>query len=359
MREIEDYTSPLDDDAVELDLHFELPDSGVGLVLIVDDEKSSALLNQSILEAAGYQVQTFARASEVLVHLVSDEPIVLVTDFEMPEMSGIELAEHALGVDPDIKMILLTGRGGETTAQSALRMGFTDYIIKPPEPIALARAVQRAFHQRAGDRHHRAMVAWMKVELKRREDAIRQVTLSTLAAFANALDLRNPHFYGHSRSVALQAVAIAGALGLTDDEVESVRVAGLLHDVGMMAVPDYIVEKAGALTAEEFLIIQSHCDRGVEILRPMTHLGDVTRFIQEHHERLDGSGYPAGIRGEEISLGGQIVGISEAWVAILESRAYRAGRSREEGMTLLTERAGQWFSPEVTQALIDADAGMI
>ena len=99
---------------VELDLHFELPDSGVGLVLIVDDEKSSALLNQSILEAAGYQVQTFARASEVLVHLVSDEPIVLVTDFEMPEMSGIELAEHALGVDPDIKMILLTGRGGET-----------------------------------------------------------------------------------------------------------------------------------------------------------------------------------------------------------------------------------------------------
>ena len=125
-----------------------------------------------------------SEASEVLEHLVSDEPIVLVTDYDMPEMSGIELAEHALDVDPDIKIILLTGRGDETTAQTALRMGFSDYIIKPPEPVAFARAVQRAFHQRAGERHHRAMVAWMKLELDRRQNAIRDVTLSTLAAFA-------------------------------------------------------------------------------------------------------------------------------------------------------------------------------
>lgn len=359
MREIEDYTSPLDDVDEESDYTFELPGAGTGLVLIVDDEESSATLNRSILEAAGYKVRTFARSPEVLEHLVSDEPIVLVTDYDMPELSGIELAEHALDVDPDIKIILLTGRGDETTAQTALRMGFTDYIIKPPEPVAFARAVQRAFHQRAAERHHRAMVAWMKVELERRQKAIREVTLSTLAAFANALDMRSPHFHGHSRAVAMQSVAIAEALGLRADEVEQVRVAGLLHDVGMMAVPDFLVEKSGALTEEEFAIIRTHCDRGAEILEPMKHLGDSIRFIHEHHERLNGSGYPRSKRGDEISLGGQIVGISEAWIAILESRAYRKGMPRDEGLKMLIELSGQWFLPEVTDALNEADIGMI
>ena len=357
MRETDAHTSPLDDFVEASDYAFELPETG-GLVLIVDDEESSAALNRSILEAAGYDVRTFARAPEVLDHLVSDEPIVLVTDFDMPEMSGLELAERALDVDPDIKIILLTGRGDETIAQTALRMGFTDYIIKPPEPVAFARTVQRAFHQRAGERHHRAMVSWMKLELERRQKAIREVTLSTLAAFANALDMRSPHFHGHSRGVALQAAAIAEGLGLTADEVESVRIAGLLHDVGMMAVPDSIVEKSGALTEEEFAIIRTHCDRGVEILQPMTHLGDSIRFIHEHHERLDGSGYPLAKQGDEISLGGQIVGISEAWVAILESRAYRSGMAREDAMKMLSKLAGIWFLPEVTKALAESDVGM-
>lgn len=359
MREIDDYTSPLDEAVEESDFAFQLPESEAGLVLIVDDEESSALLHHSILEAAGYRVRTFGRGPDVLEHLVSAEPIVLVTDYDMPEMSGIELAEHALDVDPDIKIILLIGRGDETTAQSALRLGFSDYIIKPPEPIALARAVQRAFHQRAGERHHRAMLTWMKMELGRRQNEIRDVTLSTLAAFANALDTRSPHFHGHSRAVALQAGSIALGLGLSEDEVESVRIAGLLHDVGMIAVPDYIVEKSGALTEEEFAIIKTHCDRGVEILEPMEHLGDSIRFIHEHHERLDGSGYPMVKRGDEISLGGQIVGISEAWVAILESRSYRLGVPREEGMEMLLKLAGDWFLPEVTQALVDSDVGML
>lgn len=359
MREIDDYTSPLDEAVEESDFAFELPGSEAGLVLIVDDEESSALLHHSILEAAGYRVRTFGRGSDVLEHLVSAEPIVLVTDYDMPEMSGIELAEHALDVDPDIKIILLTGRGDETTAQTALRLGFSDYIIKPPEPIALARAVQRAFHQRAGERHHRAMLTWMKMELGRRQNEIRDVTLSTLAAFANALDTRSPHFHGHSRAVALQAGSIAVGLGLSEDEVESVRIAGLLHDVGMIAVPDYIVEKSGVLTEEEFAIIKTHCDRGVEILEPMEHLGDSIRFIHEHHERLDGSGYPMAKRGDEISLGGQIVGIAEAWVAILESRPYRSGVPREEGLEMVLKLAGEWFLPEVTQALVDSDVGML
>ena len=352
-------TSPLDDIVEPSDFKFELPDSSEGVVFVVDNDRTSGTLNAGILKGVGYKVRQFATPQEALDELRRSSPTILVTDFAMGGMSGLELAQAAQEHDPDIAVILLTGSGDEATAQAALRMGVFDYIKKPPEPESLKRSVQRAFHKRAAEEHHRALVGWMKAELERRAQALREVTVGTLASLANALDMRSPHFQGHSKAVAMQAAAIAQALRCDDAEVEAVRIAGLLHDVGMMAVPDALVHKPQSLTPEEFGVIRSHCDRGVEILEPMKHLGRSIRYVHEHHERWDGSGYPAGKKADGISLGGQIVGISEAWIAILESRAYRSGRSREEGFKILEAKVGIWFSDEVTEALRQADIGMI
>lgn len=353
------YTSPLDEVDEATDFTFELPESGEGHVFVVDNDRTSGTLNSGLLTSVGYDVRLFTDPVEALEEVRRSSPTILVTDYAMEGMNGLQLAQAAQEHDPDIRIILLTGSGDEATAQAALRMGVSDYIKKPPEPESLKRSVQRALHKRAADEHHRAMVSWMKVELERRQKAIREVTVSALAALANALDMRSPHFQGHSKAVAMQAAAIAHALGQDEDEIEAVRTAGLLHDVGMMAVPDSLVQKPEALTPEEFAIIRSHCDRGVEILSPMKHLGRSIRYVHEHHERLDGSGYPLGKKGDEISLGGQIVGISEAWTAILESRAYRTGRTRDVGLKILEDQRGVWFSPEVTDALRTADVGMI
>ena len=352
-------TSPFDDIIEPSDFRFELPDSSEGVVFVVDNDRTSGTLNAGILKGVGYKVRQFVTPQEALDELRRSAPTILVTDFAMGGMSGLELAEAAQEHDPDIAVILLTGSGDEATAQAALRMGVSDYIKKPPDPEALKRSVQRTFHKRAADEHHRALVAWMKEELERRGKALREVAVSTLASLANALDMRSPHFQGHSKAVALQAAAIAQALDADESEVEAVRIAGLLHDVGMMAVPDALVHKPQSLTPEELAVIRSHCDRGVEILEPMKHLGRSVRYVHEHHERWDGSGYPVGKKGLEISLGGQIVGISEAWVAILESRAYRTSFTRDEGLKILEAKRGIWFSPEVTDALRQADVGMI
>jgi putative nucleotidyltransferase with HDIG domain len=352
-------TSPLDDIVEPSDFTFELPDTTEGRIVVVDNDRTSGTLNAGILHGAGYKVDLFATPEEALDSVREGGATIVVTDFEMGAMSGLELAQACQEHDPDIRIILLTGSGDEKTAQAALRMGISDYIKKPPDPDALKRSVQRTIHKRAADEHHRAMVGWMREELERRAEAVREVTVSALSALANALDMRSPYFQGHSKAVAMQAAAIAQALGCDDDEVEAVRTAGLLHDVGMMAVPDTLVSKPESLTPEEFQTIRSHCDRGVEILEPMKHLGRSIRYVHEHHERWDGSGYPQGQRGEEISLGGQIVGISEAWTAILESRAHRAGRSREEGLKILEDKRGMWFTAEVTDALRRADLGMI
>jgi putative nucleotidyltransferase with HDIG domain len=352
-------TSPFDDIVEPSDFRFELPDSSEGVVFVVDNDRTSGTLNAGILKGVGYKVRQFATPQEALSELRKSSPTILVTDFAMGGMSGLELAEAAQEHDPDVAVILLTGSGDEATAQAALRMGVSDYIKKPPDPESLKRSVQRAFHKRAADEHHRAMFSWMKEELERRAKSLREVTVGTLASLANALDMRSPHFQGHSKAVALQAAAIAHALDADDDEVESVRVAGLLHDVGMMAVPDALVHKPQSLTPEEFAVIRSHCDRGVEILEPMKHLGRSIRYVHEHHERWDGSGYPRGKKGDQISLGGQIVGISESWVAILESRAYRSSFTRDEGFAILEAKKGIWFSESVTDALRRADVGMI
>jgi putative two-component system response regulator len=353
------YTSPLDDVVEESDFAFELPELDESVVFVVDNDRTSGALNAGILRGVGYEVREFATPQEALGELKNSPPTILVTDFAMGGMSGLELAQAALEHDPDIRIILLTGSGDESTAQAALRMGISDYIKKPPEPESLKRSVQRVVHKRAAEQHHRAMVGWMKLELDRRARAIREVTVSALATLANALDMRDPHFQGHSKAVALQAAAIAEVLGADETEVEAIRTAGLLHDVGMIAVPDRLVQKPESLTAEEYQIIRTHCDRGVEILEPMKHLGRSIRYVHEHHERWDGSGYPLGKKGDEISLGGQVVGIAEAWTAILASRAYRMARSREQGLEIVEGKRGVWFSPEVTDALREADIGMI
>jgi putative two-component system response regulator len=353
------YTSPLDDLVEESDFTFELPELDQSVVFVVDNDRTSGALNAGILKSVGYRVEQFSTPQDALAELKKSAPTILVTDFAMGGMSGLDLAQAALEHDPDMRVILLTGSGDESTAQAALRMGISDYIKKPPEPESLKRSVQRALHKRAADEHHRAMVGWMREELDRRARAIREVTVSALATLANALDMRDPHFQGHSKAVALQAAAVAQVLGADESEVEAIRTAGLLHDVGMIAVPDRLVQKPDSLTAEEYKIIRTHCDRGVEILEPMKHLERSIRFVHEHHERWDGSGYPLGKKGDDISLGGQIVGIAEAWTAILESRAYRTAMTRDQGMKILEDKRGIWFSPEVTDALREADIGMI
>ena len=140
-------------------------------------------------------------------------------------------------------------------------------------------------------------------------------------------------------------------LDLSDEEVEAIRQAGLLHDVGMIAVPDGVVNKPGRLSESELEVIRNHCRKGQEILEPMAHLRSVGRYVLEHHERLDGTGYPDGKGGDQISLGGQIVAVAETWTALTEERSYRPSTPKAEAMEAIREASGQWFSGPLVQAL--------
>lgn len=338
---------------------FAPPEITAVTVFVVDDDPVFLNMVTTYLERLGYPVQSFTDPLEALARLPERLPHILITDIDMPEKTGFELAQEAQQLDPDVGIVFVTGLGADAVAEMSSAGPVPDQLSKPLDFDELARVVQSAFIKRAASGYHRAIVAWMHDEVRRNAAAVREVTLGTLGALVNALDARSRHFRGHSQAVAMQAAAVAQTMGQGDEQVEVVRIAGLLHDVGMIAIPDAVVEKPDALTTEEYSLIRSHCAVGVGILEPMKHLGPAITYVEEHHERWDGSGYPHGKRGDEISLGGQIVGISEAWTAILESRAYRSGRSREEGMAILQEQKGLWFSDTVTEALREADVGVM
>lgn len=330
---------------------FQLPEYESDPLFLVDDNEGVLESLGKFLTRAGYQVRTFTSGEQALEAIQEDAPKVVVTDKNMSGMDGLELARRIAELHPRTRVILMTGVGDEATAQAALRAGVSDYLAKPFDMQELARSAHKAFMAYAQDEYTEATEFWLHREVNRQTREIRQLTLGTLASLLNVLEARSPHFKGHSQAVGDCAEGIARALELPEAEIEAIRTAGLLHDIGMIAVPEGVLEKPGDLTAEELKAVQAHCRRGAEILEPLTHLGPATTYIHQHHERLDGSGYPQALRGEDISLGGQIVGLAETWTAMTEDRSFRDRMTEPEAMDTLTAASNRWYSARLVNAL--------
>ena len=221
--------APSEEEVSNLGFSFHIPEVENIDVFVVDDDKTSLTLMVALLEQTGHPVQAFSGALEALAALRAKLPKILVTDLVMPNLTGLELAEEARALDPDIGVILVTAYGDESTAAASLRLGLqlgvSHFLAKPVDSNTLSRAVQRAFLRRAADEHHRAMVDWMYDALARNAHEIREVTVGTLTSLINAVDARSPHFRGHSQAVAMQAAATAQALGQDEEEVEAIRIA--------------------------------------------------------------------------------------------------------------------------------------
>lgn len=164
-------------------------------------------------------------------------------------------------------------------------------------------------------------------------------------AFVNAMEAKSPYLRGHSHRVAAVAATIAAELGLTDFEVESVRLAGQLHDVGKIGVREAVLDKPGRLTSDEFAHVREHVPIGLKILSPLTHLGPVLDYIAHHHERVDGSGYPSRLAGDDVSIGGRVLGAADALDALTSPRAYREAMPLDEALAWLESMGPRGICP--------------
>ena len=325
-------------------------------VLIADDEPEIRRVLEDLL-CAGHDCTSAASAEEALALIAAGEYDLVISDIVMGGMSGIELVPRVLGLWPETVVVMVSGVQTVESAVEAMRAGAFDYVVKPFDLQHVEAAVRRALEhrrlrvsKRRYETHLEEMVARRTEELdgalRLLEDAYRQ----TLKALTAALEARDHETHGHSERVVSFSLRLGRELGLDAERLRALEFGSLLHDIGKIGVPDAILRKPAALTEAEWETMRLHPLHGQKILRGIEFLRGAARVVAEHHEKWDGTGYPLGLRGEEIDLGARIFSVADAFDAMTSDRVYRRGRPYEVAAEELGRFAGTQFDPQVVEA---------
>jgi response regulator RpfG family c-di-GMP phosphodiesterase len=328
-------------------------------ILIVDDEETIRLALRKFLRSRGYEVEIASSGDQALQILAKESYSLMLCDVRMPGMTGVQIVPKARERDQDLAIIMLTAVNDAATATEVLSSGATDYLMKPVELADLQQAVDRALHKRAGvmeqrrlDKLIREEVALRTAELEREKESLRLMSISIAETLINAMEAKDLYLRGHSQRVAELAGELAKELSLEENMREDLRVAGRLHDVGKIGIREAVLNKPGRLTPEEFEHVQQHVRIGLDILAPLLHIKEPLKYVEHHHERWDGAGYPLGLSGEAIPLGARILCAADTFDALTSKRAYRDPLEPLAALEHLRVDSGKQFDPCVYDALV-------
>lgn len=306
----------------------------------------------------GFTVDAVDTEEKADAKLEGDQYEVLLFDLSVLPGAGVEFVQRLLEDDPDLAVVVLADVTDATSAAICLQHGAYEYVTEPVDLRQLRLAIDRAIRRRGAQIQTQKISAWLKQELierteelERERKKLEEINVATLGALINALEAKDPDFVGHSVRVAAMCASIADEMGLSDDDVEAIRAAGRLHDIGKIGVRDDVLKKKGPLTDDERQHVQDQVVIGFRILAPLNHLGSARQFVRNHHEHWDGSGYPDGLKGEEIPIGARIVFAAEIFDAITSPRPYQEQMEPRQGAEQLRKLAGTKLDPDVVEAL--------
>ena len=307
-------------------------------MLVADDTESIRALFQKLLTNEGHHVVSVEDGMAALDAVRRHRPDVVLLDVGMPGVDGIEVCRQ-LKSDPLTRLtpvVLVTGLSDLSDRIKGIEAGADDFLSKPVHPHEL-----------------RARVASLS-RMKQLTDALDSAEAAFMA-LAMTIEARDPTTNGHCERLATHAVVLGRALGLPGEDLEALHRGGYLHDVGKVGVPDAVLLKPGPLTADEFDLMRRHPEIGDTLCAPLQSLRSVRPIILYHHERLDGSGYPEGLRGDNVPLLAQIVGIVDVYDALTSKRPYRGALKPEDAVRhLLKEVAQGRFDRRYVDAFLDS-----
>lgn len=346
----------------------------IRVLLICDDERLAGQLREQLTVEGGCSVSSESASHAVMEAIKNDNFDIIIAKIKVDLASTSEIVKNIKKIDPDCIIIAYLEDASHHALEELSRLQIYDYISKPVNLEKLLFLIKK------GAQLHSLMVANRKLSqglkeqnvalekqnillAKRIEDSAKNLTrlyedlrttyMRTIKVLAQAIEARDHYTHSHSENVAKYAVAIAHEMKLSAKEIETISQACELHDLGKIGVEDSILMKPSGLTPEEWKQIKRHPVTGAQILEPLTFLNEVTSLIKQHHEHFDGSGYPEGRKGEDISIGARIIHLADAYEAMRSARAYRKiPLSKEGAIEELKKNSGKQFDPKVVEAFL-------
>jgi putative two-component system response regulator len=302
-----------------------------GTILVADDQASNRDLFSELLTALDFKVITAADGAEALDQLNRVPTDLVLLDVMMPQLNGFEVCAK-IKANPEtylIPVILVTGLSDKESRIEGIRVGADDFLTRPVDRTELLARVRSL------------------LKLKLRTDELERAEL-VLFSLARSIESKDPYTHGHCERLAEYSSHLGIQLGLPDDHITALRRAGVVHDVGKVAVPDAILLKPDRLTEEEWKIMREHPAVGERICAPLKSFRLVTPVIRHHHEKFDGSGYPDGLRGEAIPICARVLQVVDVYDALTTERPYKKAFSSNEALqTMKEEVAKGWWDPNI------------
>lgn len=329
-------------------------------VLVLADLAGQGEHVAQTLREGGREGVVVVAPAQLSEHFARFDPAAVIIDSTNP----LPLITQTHDLDANAALLLLTGGVDGPRVAELFRAGATD-VLTPPYTAERLRdsltAVLKDRRERVRKDHYTAwlrnLLTELRTEVERESDRVVQHSVAALEVLSQALEAKDAYMAGHSVRVAEIAACLATAMGRSEWEVERVRLAGRLHDIGMIAVPSELLSRAGPLGESEYAIVREHPIIATQILAPFESLADVVSFIRGHHERWDGGGYPDRLGGEAIPWGARVVAVAEVFDALATSRPYQRAIPLEECLDRMRGMSGLQIDPAVYQALVTVVTG--
>lgn len=335
-------------------------------LLIVDDEDMVRRLLCDFFEEQGYACRDCGNAAAALACLAESPVDLIISDLHMPGGSGLDLLRSVRRRFPEIAFVLASAAPEAEVTVEAMRAGASDFLLKPLDLMQTLDAIERVWACQREQHERRRLLS--EAESRRTElehllnertrqlgtalEQVRQASAETLQALAMALDIRARDVAGHSLRVSRYGVELAMQLGYDPSDLARFEYASYLHDIGKLGIPDAILNKPGALTADELTIMRTHVQIGFELVTQVQSLAPAADLVLTHQEHFDGGGYPRGLAGNDIPFDARIFAVADALDAMTSDRPYRRALSWQDARREIVDQSGRQFDPAVVAAFL-------
>ncbi len=342
-----------------------MQDNRLSKILVADDDPLVREAVERLLQLFGYEVVTVSNGREAVNTLTSDFAAVIL-DINMPGLDGFEALREINRKNLGIPVLLFTGAGSMEYAVKAINLGAYDFITKPIDDIDFFEVkIKRAIEKRGFQlkeltykenlekevKSKTRELAEKNILLEKYSHHLEESSLNTIVTLNTALEEKDWYTAGHTRRVTEYSCLIGKAMGLTKEELDALHRGCQLHDIGKLVIDVSCIQKPGPLTEEEWAQVKRHPEVGSNIIKPLSFLDREVSIVRHHHERMDGQGYPDGLRGEEIDILTKILIVADSYDAMTSMRSYKQNMTPEEAVQELNVCSGTQFDPDVVDIL--------